>query len=278
MFIDCHTHTNFNAYKDDSKEVIVRALRNNVWMIQVGSQRDTSERAVKIAEEYSEGVYATVALHPIHLIDTEYDAGETTFHTRAEFFDREFYKKLALSSKKVVAIGECGLDYFHLSGSSEEVKKNQKETFRAHVELAQELQKPVMIHTRASENDLIGAYQDVFEILDEFPDVVGMMHCYLCPIKEIAKKLLERGVFFSFSGVITFKNAREMQDIVRYISSDRILSETDAPYLTPEPFRGKRNEPLYVKYVTKKISELKGIPEEEMEEQIFQNAKMVFGI
>ncbi len=285
MFFDAHTHTNFNVYKNDSDEVIKRALHDGVWMIQVGSQKDTSERAIEIAQNYPSGVFAAVALHPLHLFDMEIDESEEStlgvskirFHTRAEIFDKNVYRTLAQSSKKVVAIGECGLDYFRLPHGEEDIwRARQKETLIQHFELARELRLPIMIHSRASNDDPILVYQDIFDIISEFPEVRGMMHCYLCPDPVMAKQFIDRGLYLSFSGVITFKNAHAIRDIVKIVPLKQIFSETDAPYLTPLPYRGKRNEPSFVKFVTQKIAQIKEINETEVEKQIFQNAKEFF--
>lgn len=279
MYIDTHTHINFSAFKNDYKQIIDRALSNSVWMINVGSQNTTSERAVKIADEYSEGVYAAVGLHPIHLFNIDVDENEVKFHSRREEFDKDYYKRLVESSKKVVAIGETGFDLYHLPNdvSLEDCIKKQREVFEKHIELSIELRKPLMIHVRGDEKKPSRAYQEIIDTLKQFPKAKGVIHCFNST-KDIAYKFLKLGFYISFTGIITFKNAVKVQEVVKCVPLDRILSETDAPYLTPVPYRGKRNEPLYVKYVIKKIAELKGQDEIIVKEQILKNAKELFGI
>ena len=282
-YIDCHTHAHFAAFVEDYKEVIARALEGDVWMINVGTQADTSKSAIVVAHEYKEGVYATVGLHPIHTDKSHHDAKELgtddasrEFTSRGEVFDYEFYKQLA-SDEKVVGIGECGLDYYRLT---EETKKKQHETFLEHVRLAHDVQKPLMIHCRGSASSPQGnAFSDLIAILKENKEMLnvepGVIHFFTGTKKE-AMELLELGFSFTFGGVITF--ARDYDEAIQVIPLDRILSETDAPYVTPAPYRGRRNEPVYVKEVVKKLAELKGVQVEAMRDQIFENAKRIFRI
>lgn len=274
-YIDCHTHAHFAAFKDDYKEVIERALESGVAVVNVGTQKDTSARAVEVAHEFEKDVWAVVGLHPIHTEKSFHDtkelgAGgdENGFTSRGEDFDYDFYKKLALDPK-TVAIGECGLDYFHLG---EETKKRQAEAFVEQIELAYEVKKTLMIHCRDAFSDLIKILEENKNKLNENP---GVVH-FFTGTTDNARELLDLGFYFTFGGVITF--ARSYDEVIKMIPMDRLLSETDAPYVTPEPFRGKRNEPAYVVYVTRKLAELKGVTEEEMAEQILRNAKKVFKI
>jgi len=275
MFFDSHTHTQFHAFADDYREVIDRALSRNVWLINVGTQRDTSARAIEVAHEYKEGVYATVGLHPIHTEKSYHDIKELgtsdkgqEFASRGEDFDYDAYKKLALD-EKVVAIGECGLDYYRLQ---EETRDKQHEVFLRHIELAKEVGKPLMIHCRQAFPDLINLLATHYSLLTKPP---GVIH-FFTGSSEDARRLLDLGFSFTFGGVITF--ARDYDEAIKLIPLDRILSETDAPYVTPVPHRGKRNEPAYVVEVVKKLAELKNGSTEEMEKQIFQNAKRIFSI
>ena len=272
-YIDAHTHAHFAAFKNDYKEVIQRALVAGVAVVNVGTQRDTSAKAVDVAHEFEKDVYAVVGLHPIHTDKSFHDADELGssndakgFTSRGESFDYDYYKKLVLDPK-TVAIGECGLDYFHLG---EDSKKKQAEAFTKQIELAKEIQKPLMIHCRDAFSDLIDILKPRTQNLK--PSVV---HFFTGTIED-AKKLLDLGFSFTFGGVITF--ARSYDEVIKMIPMDRILSETDAPYVTPEPFRGKRNEPAYVVYVVRKLAELKGVSEEKMAEQIWENAENLFGI
>lgn len=177
-FFDVHSHPNFAAFAQDRDEVVKRALDNGVWLAVVGADRESSARAVELAEKYEKGVYAIVGLHP----------------TTNEEFDYEFYKKLALNPK-VVAIGECGLDYFR--GSN----KKQEEIFRKQIELANEVEKPLMLHLRNGKN--ISAYQLAAEILKEKAKVVFNSHFFAGNLEE-TRLLLDLGATFSFTGVITF--------------------------------------------------------------------------
>ncbi|MBI4059731.1 TatD family hydrolase [Candidatus Giovannonibacteria bacterium] len=287
-FFDVHTHVQFAAFRDDAQKVIERALGNNVWVINVGTQQATSLRAVEIAKEWGEGVYAAVGLHPIHTEKSYHDAQELGaapqergarsdletrreprldgFMSRREEFDYDFYKELAADSK-VVAIGECGLDYYRLTADT---KKKQREIFEKQVALATEVKKPLMIHCRNAFDDLIEILNTNSKLLNTPP---GVVH-FFSGAKDNATELLDLGFSFSFGGVLTF--ARDYDEVVRYIEPDRILLETDAPYVTPVPYRGKRNEPSYVTEVAKKIAELKTLSLEEIAETTFRNAERIF--
>ncbi len=278
-YIDCHTHVNFAVFGDDYREVIERALERDVFLVNVGTQQDTSRRAVEIANEFSGGVYATVGVHPIHTDKSHHDADELgalseteAFTSRGEEFDYEYYKKLALDPK-VVAIGETGLDCYRVNNQETRYKiQTQKKVFEEHIRLAHEVKKPLMIHCRDAFGDLIDILVKCQVSNVKCP---GVVH-FFSGTKEDARKLLDLGFSFTFGGVITF--ARDYDEIIRYVPLDRILSETDAPYVTPAPYRGKRNEPAYVVEVVKKLAEIRGVSEEEMKEQIWENAKRVFRI
>ena len=269
-FFDVHTHVQFAAFKDDRKEVLERALKNDVWVVNVGTQRDTSESALELAEKYPEGVWAAVGLHPIHADKSYHNAEELgggeaalEFTSRGEEFDYDYYKKLA-ENHKVVAIGECGLDYYRLSADT---KKKQKEIFEKQIALSNEIKKPLMIHCRE-------AFADLIEILSEQrSSVAGIVH-FFSGTTENAGKLMDLGFSFSLGGVLTF--ARDYDKVVKYIPMGRILLETDAPYVAPVPYRGKRNEPSYVIEVAKKIAEIKDLTLEEVAVLTFQNAERIF--
>ncbi len=276
MYFDAHTHVQFAAFEEDRKDVIDRALGNNVWIVNVGTQRDTSKKAVEVANLYKEGVYAAIGLHPIHTEKSYHDIKELgaddkakEFTSRGEAFDYDYYKKLA-ADPKVVAIGECGLDYYRLG---EETKKKQAETFIKQIELANEVKKPLMIHCRQAFADLIEILNLKSKILNR-PNP-GIIH-FFSGTKEDAKTLLDMGFLFTFGGVITF--ARDYDEVIKMLPMNRILSETDAPYVSPAPYRGKRNEPSYVVEVVKKLAELKNVSVEEMKRRIFENAKQIFGL
>jgi len=273
MLIDTHAHLNFNAYKEDADEVIKRALDNDIWMINVGSQYSTSKKAVEIAEKYPEGIYAAIGLHPIHLssgiFKTKVDKEEIEFQTREEEFDYQKYKELA-KSPKVVAIGEIGFDYWYRPKTKNkltEFKKRQKEVFLKQIDLAEELNLPIIFHCRVAQEDLIEILKSKAESLK------GVMHCFTGNEAE-TKEYLEMGFYLGFNGLI-FK-LDWLDEIIRKAPLERILIETDCPYLTPSPFEGQRNEPLYVKYVAERIAKIKNLSYEEIAKVTAENAKKLF--
>jgi len=276
-YIDIHSHVNFKAFDADRDEVIKRALAEDTWVINVGTQVDTSRKAVKMAHQYEEGVYAIIGLHPIHTgvsYHDEKELGESgkEFTSRGEVFDEEVYRKL-LADPKTVAIGECGLDYYHLD--KESIVK-QKEAFIAQIELANELGKPLMLHIRNNPKEKKNnAYLDSLKLLKKHSKVKGDVHFFAGTLKE-ARMFVDFGFTLSFTGVITFTN--DYDEIIRNTPLNMIMSETDAPYVSPAPYRGKRNEPSYVREVVKKIAQVKDLSENEVAETIIANAKRVFGI
>ena len=268
-YIDIHSHVNFKAFDDDRNEVIRRALDDDTWVINVGTQADTSRKAVEMANQYKEGVYAIIGLHPIHTgasfhDEKELGVGGVEFTSRGEMFDKNSYREL-LKDKKVVAIGECGLDYYRCTPESIE---KQKQAFIEQIELANEVGKPLMLHIRE-------AYADALEILKEHSKVKGDVH-FFAGNWEVAKAYLDFGFTLSFTGVITFTH--DYDEVIRNTPLDMIMSETDSPYISPVPYRGKRNEPSYVREVAKKIAEIKNLPEEEVAKALIKNAQRVFGI
>ena len=281
-FVDVHTHTHFAAY-ENSKEVIDRALAGGVWVVNVGTQKDTSEGAVKIAEQYQEGVYATIGLHPIHTDKSYHDVKELgggeaakDFTSRGEVFDHDYYKKLG-ANKKVVAIGECGLDYYRLS---EETKERQVAAFEAQIKLSHELQKPLMIHCRNGSTSLTtSAFSDLIKILSTSSYVLspipGIVHFFTGSVDD-ANKLKDIGFYFSFGGVTTF--TKDYDEQIKTIGIERIVLETDAPYVSPVPFRGKRNEPIYIEHTAKAIAEKLGLSLEEVCQKTTENARKALGI
>lgn len=282
MLFDSHSHAHFNAFKDDSDEVIKRALNKGVEMLLVGTHLDTSAKGVAVAEKY-DGVWAAIGLHPTHTTEGYFDPKEDGeekapgggFNRRAESYDKEAYRALAQGSQKVVAIGEVGLDYYRLEGSDEEqerVKRIQREIFQQQLDLACELDLAVCIHCR-------DAHDEVFEMLMEtkerYPNLRGVIHCFTGTPEE-AKKHMSLGFFISWTGIITF--SREWDEFIKETDLSNFLVETDCPYLTPVPYRGKRNEPVYVEYTTRKLAELKGVSFEEVATATTQNAKKLFRI
>lgn len=269
---DVHTHVQFAAFREDEDAVIRRALDAGVWMVNVGTQADTSHAAVETAHRYPTGVYATIGLHPIHTEASYHDAKELGaddkgFTSRGEGFNAAHYRELGRDAA-VMAIGECGLDYYRLS---EETKDRQHDAFRQQMALAVELGKPLMIHCRNAFVDLITALRAA----PALPNPRGIIH-FFSGTREDAAALLDLGFSFSFGGVTTFTDAYD--EVVRFIPLERITLETDAPYVTPVPYRGKRNEPLYITEVAKKIGALKGFTSEEMGLRAVENAMRILNI
>lgn len=283
-YIDIHSHVNFTAFDADRDEVIKRALEHDTWIINVGTQIDTSRKAVELANQYEEGVYAVVGLHPIHTGASYHDEkelgeGGVEFTSRGEVFDKEAYRKL-LQNPKVVAIGECGLDYYRCDAES--IAK-QKEAFIAQIELANEFNKPLMLHMRNKyEGNGKNVYNDVLKILKQRAKVKGLVHFFEGSLED-AKNFIEFGFMISFTGAITYpprKNGQgcDYEEVIKNIPLNMILNDTDSPYMAPVPYRGTRNEPIHVKEIVKKIAEIKDLPEIEVAGAIMQNAKRVFGI
>lgn len=285
MLIDTHCHLNFAAFKDDADEVIHRALDNNTWMILVGSEYKTSNRALSYANKYQRGVYTAVGLHPIHLEDMrvenddENGEGEYNFVARAEEFNYDNYEKLA-KFEKVVAIGEIGLDYYHLSPSGDlpAMKRKQQEVFIHQLLLARNLDLPVIIHCRQAHDDLLAILEDFkknYSSLVPSDKPWGVVHCFSGD-EDLAWKYFKLGLLISFTGLITF--SKQWDDLIRKIPLDRLMVETDAPYMTPEPFRGQRNEPLLVQHVAQRIADIRQITLEKVAQITTKTARSLFMI
>lgn len=281
MLIDAHTHAEHEYYKDETNDVIRRALDAGVWMINAGTRLETSKEVISIAHEYEKGVYAAVGMHPEHAYShTTTESGEQVFK-EAEDFDYGAYKHMA-SDSKVVAIGECGLDYYFFRDSEDKllIKAEQRAVFEQQIKLALELDKALMIHCRPT-NRSMDAYEDLMGVLSktkaEHPQLRFQVHCYTGNL-EAAQKFVELGGYISLSGIITFDKTGNSEQVAKTISLDHLLIETDAPFLAPAPFRGKRNEPLYVEHVAKKIAEWKNVSFQEVAEQTTANARALFKI
>lgn len=275
MLIDTHAHINFKDYRDDYEEVIKRALAQKIWIINVGADYESSGRAINMMDyaDYEEGLYAAVGLHPGDVLN--------------EDFDVEKYEKLIVD-KKVVAIGETGLDYYHITRNAEygakkvsELKEKQEEIFIKHIDLARRVNRPLIIHCRDASADLSQdssrqAHQRLISILRKaLNQEKGVIHCFTGNLEQ-AKHYIDMGLLIGFTGIITFSHAYD--EIIKKLPMDKILIETDCPFLSPAPFRGKRNEPAYVKYVAEKIAEIKDVSFEEIAEQTTANARKLFGI
>jgi len=290
MLIDTHCHVHFNAYRDDMDDVITRTLEKGVLMMTVGTQKDTSRRGLEVAERY-EGLWATVGLHPNHLTQQAFwDDDElppdqqpnTIIKTRAERFDASSYLELA-RHPKCVAVGECGLDSYRIPEGAEfeEVMRVQEAALRGQFDVATQAGLPVVVHCR-------DAHERQAQIIKEYTDAGkltrrGVIHCFTGTMEE-AQRYLDEDFYISFTGIITFPPRKgegdlsAVQKVVRELPLERMLVETDAPYLTPIPYRGKRNEPWYVQFVAQKVAELKGISVEEVAEATTANAKALFGL
>lgn len=257
MIIDTHVHLDDERYKDDLDEVLNRARERGVERFIIpGADPKNLKRAVEIAENSSD-VYFAVGVHP-------YDM---------DSFEESYLEKF-INHKKCVAVGECGLDYFRLEGNDEEKEKEksrQKEVFITQIELAKKYKKPLIVHIR-------DASRDSKEILLKYnaKEVGGVLHCYNAD--EELLSLANDGFYFGIGGVVTFKNAKKLLQVLPKIPLNKILIETDAPYLTPTPNRGERNEPVYTIFIIKKISELLGISEENIKKITTENALLLFNI
>jgi len=256
-YIDIHSHLGLLTLEENKEEIIAKMIEKDVATIVVGVDYETSKKVIELAEKY-DFIWAGVGLHP--------DDNDK------EVFDFEKYKKLALH-KKVVCIGECGLDYFR--SSSEETKQKQKELFKKHVELALSVKKQLMIHSRPSKGTQ-DAYEDVLSILENYKFTLsGSLHFFVGDI-SIAKRALDIGFCMSFDGPITFTD--EYDEVIKFLPMESIMCETDAPFAAPVPYRGKTCEPWMVEEVYKKIAKIKNLPEEEVAKVVMENAKRVFDI
>ena len=266
-YIDAHAHLNLEEFQNDVGEIAEKTKHDEVMVINVGTGEETSIIAVDLAGQYNH-MRAIVGLHPIYSAPS-YD------EKIGQEFNPDFYRELLKkdTKKNIVAIGECGLDYFH---GNDEGKALQKIAFIKQIELALEYDLPLMLHIRPSDGTY-DAYEDVLAILREYKTdnqkLIGDVH-FFAGTREIAQQFLDLGFYISFTGVITF--AKMYEELVRFIPIDRILSETDAPYVAPVPFRGHRNEPSYVRGVVKKIAEIKGLDENDVADQIMENANKLF--
>ena len=334
MLFDTHSHLNFNAFKNDFNEVIKKSLDENVWIINVGSQYETSKKAVEIANNYKEGVYASIGLHPIHitnrLVSAKNDKEETEFLAKCEDFDKIKYRELALSAnqktegheefkqrrakgpeefkqrraegseeskqrraegseerkrRRVVAIGEIGLDYYYKPKTKamlELFKENQKQVFLEQLDLARELDLPVIVHCRSAHNDLINILEG-YKLQVTSYKLRGVIHCFTGTIEEM-KQYIDLGFYIGFNGII-FK--LDLDEAIKQCPAEKILIETDCPYLTPLPAVALakagpkeyvRNEPIFIRYVAEKIAGIKNLSFEEVFDITTKNARKLFGV
>ncbi len=254
VLIDTHAHLDFGRYKKDRKQVIERAVKEGIkYIVNIGADLKSSKRSVEMARLYP-NIFATVGIHP-------HDADQ---------LDERVLRELEILSqdKNVKAIGEIGLDY-HYDNSPRDI---QRAAFRYQLLLAKELGLPVVIHSREADEDTLKILQEL-----QVQELGGIMHCFGSGL-EMASECLKLNLYLAFGGVITFGSAVETRRVVREVPLDRILIETDCPYLTPHPYRGKRNEPVYIKYVADRIAEIKGLSLKEVADITTGNAKRVYGL
>jgi TatD DNase family protein len=303
MLFDSHTHLNFPEFNDDYKKIIADCLKKGIGMINVGSNFEMSKRAVEIANKYpNDPIYSAIGLYPAHISETEYDEEEKKARDGENFFDEEKYQKLVDDdkNKKIVAVGEIGLEYSYIpeDRNFEEIKKQQKDGFIKQINFAVKNNLPIILHIRGSKENKYDGFEEAAEILksfchaefisasnekipkqvrDERKSLSGVVHCFTANI-EIARKFLDLGFYLGFTGLISFKNKSvdEIREVVKMTPLDRILVETDAPYLTPEPFRGEKNTPRNVEIVARKVAELKNVSYEEVYLQTTNNFRKLF--
>ena len=254
MIIDTHCHLDDERYNDDIDSVISRAKEQGIERFIIpGADPKTLKRAIKLSEEYSE-IYFSVGVHP-------YDA---------QNYDKNFLKEF-VSHPKCVAIGECGLDYFRLPENQDDIaieKALQKQVFIDQIEWAKELDLPLIVHVRESSDDCL-------ELLEQYAgERGGVLHCYNA--NEALLKLSDKNFYYGIGGVLTFKNAKKLINVYPKIPMDKLVIETDAPYLTPHPHRGKRNEPAYTEFVAEKMADISEFSYEEIAKSTTINAKKLF--
>ncbi|MGG5463201.1 TatD family hydrolase [Clostridium sp. B9] len=250
---DTHAHYDSKDF-DEDREAVIKELKENgvVGVLNCGSDLYGLRKSVELSRDF-DIFYAAVGIHP----------------ENADEFNNEVIKEIKdyVKEEKVKAIGEIGLDYYWEENPPREV---QKEVFRAQMKLAEELNLPVIIHDR-------DAHGDTLEIMKEFPNVTGVVHCFSGSV-EFAKECIKLGYYIGFTGVLTFKNAKKLVEVCKEIPSDRMLVETDCPFMAPVPLRGKRNKSDYIEYIIDKMSEIRGISGEEMNEILLNNKNSLFKI
>ena len=254
MLIDTHVHLNAEQYVNDLDEVIERARENGIEkMVVIGCDRPTIERTMELIDEH-EDIYGVIGWHPVDAIDCTDE-------------DLEWIEQLS-KHEKIVGIGEMGLDY-HWDKSPKDV---QKDLFKKQIELAKRVNLPIIIHNREATEDCVAILKEMHA-----EEIGGIMHAFSGD-ESVADEIIDMNFYVSLGGAVTFKNAQLPKDIAVHVPIDRLLVETDAPYLTPHPYRGKRNEPAYVKLVAEKIAELRQISYEELARTTSENAKRLFKI
>ena len=258
MFFDNHAHLDDEKFDSDREEIIEKVHSEGVSFISAGYSLEGSKKAIELSKKY-DFIYATCGISPNDIPQTEEQLWKMLKEIEA----------LAKENPKVLAIGEIGLDYYW--EKNQKMQELQRKAFIEQINLANELDLPIVIHTR-------DAVMDTLKILKENSvKNKGVFHC--CPLnRELVKEGLKLGFYISFAGPVTFKNSKNANGIIQMVPNDKMLIETDSPYLSPEPLRGKRNDPRNVKYIAKKIAEEKGISEEEVARITFENVKKIYKI
>jgi TatD DNase family protein len=249
MFVDVHAHLDDKAFNDDREQVLESIEEAGIIVINAGSDIASSRSSVELADKH-DFIFACVGVHP----------------HEAQKVEKDYLKELEKLAKhpKVIGIGEMGLDYYYDFSDRE----TQKKVFMEQLDLAKSLDLPVIVHNRE-------AHQDTLDILKKMPPAKGLMHCY-SGSPEMARELIRLGFYFSFGGVITFKNARKPKEVASKLPLDRILMETDCPYLSPEPYRGKRNDPTRIPIIAQQMAQLRGISVEEIQKDTYTTFRHLF--
>ena len=264
-YIDVHSHPHFSDFDKDREQLFKRMRELGVGTIAIGTCKKTSAEVLELARKY-EFIWASIGQHP----------------TERECFDEDFYSRLLKENndRQIVAIGECGLDYFRMDASEQKEKERQRELFEKQIMLAVEFALPLILHIRSSANTS-DAHDDAYEILKRCKEKHPKLHLHMhffTETSELAKRFLELGASFGIPGVVTFKSAQALHEAVKIIPDDKILLESDAPYAAPAPHRGKRNEPTFVSFTLEKIAELRDEGKETLRRQILENSKNIFSL
>lgn len=273
---DTHAHYDDEAFADDRDELIQGFPKQNIMAVtNIGTDLKTSSVIAEMTRRY-ENFYGTVGIYPTEVEELEKAEGSAPNKVI------EALRELVQDNEKLVAIGEIGLDYHYMkppytsrqdgqaSLAESSAKALQKKWFAGQMQLARELKLPIVVHSRDAARDTVEVMRQ-----SHAEEIGGVVHCYSYT-KELARDFLDMDFYFGIGGVITFKNARKLKEAVAYIPMERIVLETDSPYLTPEPYRGRRNTSLYLPYVARAIAELKGISEEAVYEITWENAHALY--
>lgn len=265
MLFDSHTHLNFKAFDDDRDAVIARCKEKGMLMMNVGAAYESSAKAVELAFGH-EQCYASVGLHPIHVYDEALKA-------------RAYQALIDQGQGRVKAVGECGIDYWHIKAKDvpfDELKQKQRDVFEQQIDLALKNDLALIIHGRNGKDDLT-AYKTIYEIVQHKHVKRAVVHCYGGDLEE-ARMFVGLGFYLGFTGIVTFDTTGVLEEIIQAIDLDHIMIETDAPYLTPVPHRGERNEPIRVEEVARHIAHLKKMPVEKVIAATGDNARTLFNI